>query len=714
MLTEMNPAPAEEPAVKTESSEAATALVVPPARAALVEQWQKKVRGARKYWGDAFKRMEKCQHIAAEGADEEWTKDEDRYVVPVVARHINLAVAQLYARDPKALAKRRKRLMFKLWDGDPQSYQAALMMVQPPPTVIQTPMGGIDAISGMPWEPNPNAVALVEEVQAAQMEAQMLDKLGKTLEILWNHYTGEQANGFKQQMKALVRRTKVNGIAYVKLLFQRELQRHPEIGAQIDDATEQLSVLQQRQRQLSEGEIEESDAKAEELRLLVKKLQADEYVIAREGPVFDFPESTAILVEPKVKHIKTLTGAGWTAHEFEFTPEEIEQTYKVKVSGAFKEYAPETDKTCDDGEKPKHVARVYEVEHKKNCETFAICDGYPDFLREPGSPDVKIERFWTLFPLVFNEIEHKSKKIPPSDVWLLRHPQSETNRSREALREHRISARPKYAATKGALSETDRTLLSSGAAHTVVELQGLKPGQDVNQLVQAIKPAPIDPNIYSVQEHFVDIQRTVGTQEANLGGTSRGSATEASISEQSRSTSLSDNIDDLDDLLTELARAFAQLCLMELSRETVEEIVGPGAVWPDTPQRREEIVKDLYLDIKAGSSGRPNAAADLAKMERGMPFLLQLPGIPPKPLAEKYIQLLDMGFDIDDVYMEGLPSIQAINAMAAKAAAQPSTGDPATDPGAQGAEGGQNAPRSAENEPQGQPAYPAAEQPVGA
>ena len=152
---------------------------------------------------------------------------------------------------------------------------------------------------------------------------------------------------------------------------------------------------------------------------------------------------------------------------------------------------------------------------------------------------------------------------------------------------------------------------------------------------------------------------------------------------------------------------------MELSKETVVEIVGPGAVWPDTPLSREQARKDLWLEIRAGSSGRPNAAAELQKLERALPFLLQMPGIPPKPLAEKFVQLLDFGMTIKDIFVEGLPSIQAINATAAKAAAQPQTGNPATNPAEQGPQGAQNAQQPPGGQPGGQPAYPSSGESVG-
>src|SRR3546814_6027780 len=93
---------------------------------------------------------------------------------------------------------------------------------------------------------------------------------------------------------------------------------------------------------------------------------------------------------------------------------------------------------------------------------------------------------------------------------------------------------------------------------------------------------------------------------ANLGGAAGATATESSIAEGSRISSLESNTDDLDELLTTLARATGQLMLMELSVEKVIEIVGPGAAWPNLD--REAIVSEIFLEIGAGSSGRPNAA----------------------------------------------------------------------------------------------------------
>jgi len=152
-------------------------------------------------------------------------------------------------------------------------------------------------------------------------------------------------------------------------------------------------------------------------------------------------------------------------------------------------------------------------------------------------------------------------------------------------------------------------------------------------------------------------------------------------------------------MLTALARSMGQLMLLELSAETVKEIAGPGAVWPELPPSRETIAKDLFLSIEAGSSGRPNKAAEMANLERAMPYVVQIPGFNPMPLGKKYATLLDL--DLEDAYVEGLPSIVAMNQSSPMAGAGPEG-----DPNQQGGKGADNAPKPGGNEQGAQPAYP--------
>lgn len=668
-----------------ENTETTEQPEVPEGRAALVKQMIEKVQKGRDHFDKTFKAMKVSQDFARYGSDREW-RESGKYAVPILPRYINQTVSNLYAKNPKTVFKRRPRLDYQLWDGRSDTLQAAMQMAQ---------------------QGDQQSMMLIQEVLSVRQHNTMLDRMGMTAQILYQYFLDEQGANFKQQLKAAVRRSKTCKVAWIKIGFQRQLEERPEVSQGIADSTSKLAEIQAALQKIADGDpaYDETSAEAEKLRLNLQDLQRDQFIAAREGLVFDFPKSDQIIVDPKCTHLKSLTGAEWVAHMFEMDKDDILETWKVDVGSDFTAY--DRDGKPYDGDKEKACARVFQVWDIENQQVSVVCEGYKDFLEEPHTPDVWIERFWPFFPIVFNETEHYEEIYPLSDVEQAKDIQEEYNRSREALREHRIAARPYWVEGIG-LSDEEKANLSNHPAHAVVSLPTLGTGQKVEDLLQRGPTAPIDPNLYELESHFTDLTRVVGYQEAQFGSVSGATATESSIAQHSQSASQSDNVDDLDEVLTELAKAGGQILFTQMSKDKVIEIVGEGAVWPDTPMTREEAAKEIYLETEAGSSGRPNKAADLANMERGMPFLLQLPDLKPQPIAKKYLSLLDI--DVDEAIADGVPSITALNAIIAKMGAnqgaQP-TGDPRTDPNSQGAEGAQNAPSTESGGPGPQPAYPA-------
>jgi hypothetical protein len=172
------------------------------------------------------------------------------------------------------------------------------------------------------------------------------------------------------------------------------------------------------------------------------------------------------------------------------------------------------------------------------------------------------------------------------------------------------------------------------------------------------------------------------------------------------------NIDDIDDMLSGIARTGSQILLQECSVDTAKRVVGEGAVWPE--MSKQQIADELWLKIEAGSTGRPNQAQEIANAERLFPLLMQLPGIKPEFLAKELIKRLDDKLDITQAFQSMLPSILAMNGMASRMGAGmegpggPMGGPPGPPvPGAGPAQG----PAGAMNAPQGPP--PGAQRPPG-
>lgn len=680
---------------ETSGVERETPILSEPVRQ-FVTKWQSKIRSAKKFYENDFKRMRDDMMIARQGASNDWIES-GNFTVPIINRYLNQAVASLYAKNPTATALRRKTLDFTNWDGKPDSAMAALQAVQ------------AGDLSQMP---------ILLDIEQGRQKKQMIDRLGKTLEILFDYFANEQKPRLKPAMKSLVRRTKTTGVGYIMLGFQRQFaQNSPDETARLEDYRNQMGELQRRMQDLADGEMTpERENEKYEIETLIKQFENPSNKLLREGPVFMFPGSTTIIPDPNTKEIMGFIGAGWVVREFHKTPDETQKLYKVDVRKGFTPYVEngagelaeyhrlsELENDSAEGTSPvdkkSGLVCIWEVYNKDLNEVFTIADGYAGFLKPCAEPEYWMEGFWPIFAITFNASENEDKLFPLSDVHQLKHTQLEYNRSREYRRLHREANKPKYMVTKGRLSKEDRAKLENHEAHAVIELDGMQTGEQVINMIQRFQSVPIDPALYETNSEMEDVLRTVGAQEASMGSSSGGTATESSIAESGRMTSLSSNVDDLDEFLSDVVSACGQLMLMELSKETVTEIAGVGAVWPEL--NREQIAKEVLLKVKAGSSGRPNKAAELANMERGMPYLLQLPGINPYPLAKRYADLLEI--DIEDIIIEGMPSITAINAQMGRAPGMGAGGP--NDPAAQGAAGAVNAPSTVANEPGPQPSY---------
>lgn len=699
-------------------------VIVPDAIRKPVKKWQKEIRADKYYFEKVYKRMRENMEYARLGADKKWV-DGDNYVVPIINRFINQAVAALYAKNPKAQAKRKPKLLYANWDGTKEEAAAALQLVQ---------TGG---------DPTGQAQLVLQDVQASEQYTKMMTKMGRTLEILFEYFTGEDFPDFKKRMKANVRRAKTTGVGYVETSFHRAMEPDPDVIERIGDMQQEIALIKSRQADLKDGEYEKDDTRALELESMLKTLEEEKMKIVLEGLTFDFPRSTDIIPHRACTQLNGFIGCDYVTREYAMEIEEIQSLFSVDVSKSYKIYVAddrksgtvEADTTGNsqegdrgdnadsdsmikyDKKDPKGKACVWRVMNKKTRQEFWLCDGYPGYLREPKAPDNQVHGFWTIFTLIFNEVEDEVEVFPPSDVHYLKHPQREYNNARQGVREHRKANRPKYFVKKGAIEEADKAAIESAPAHAVIEVSGIEGNMTIEQLIMPYKGVAIDPNMYATGEIMKDVLYGVGAQSADLGQTGDATATESSIAEQGRASTLASNVDDLDEHLTEIARISSQILLQQMNKQSVIEIVGPGAVWPEMDN--EMVAKELFLEIRAGSAGRPNQAAELAALERAMPMLIQIGSIAPPVLAKKYCDLLNL--DEEEFIIEGMPSILALNAMAQQHAqavgqiatntassaidaqhAPPQGGPPSVIPGASA--GGASSPQVPHHNPMANPA----------
>lgn len=666
------------------------------------------IKEDKKFHEKAFKQMRVDMFLARNGY---LPNDEpSKYKANLAGRHVKQKTAALYAKNPKAIARRRETMDFLVWDENPASLQLAMQTIQQATQLLaQQP---IDPATNMPIaDPDPamveaftKAQQVVADFQQGMQRRTEIQKTGKTLEILYSQAMREQKPlDFKTGMKKLVRRACTTSVGYVELAFQREYGPRPAMTEKLADARARLDHLRVLAEKMADTEnpILPDDPEIAELDMAVKAMEAEPEIIVREGLIVDFPASTKVIPDKLCRSLVGFIGSRHLTLEYMYTCDQVRELFGVDLGKNYTGYKadgtsgtadePSENIIRDDGAEPitpatkgEGLVCVWKQYDKPSGLVYYVADGYDKFLREPAAPDVFVEDFWPVYALTFNDVESEDSLFPPSDVWLMTDQQEEYNMSRQGMREHRKAARPRWTYANGKIEKEDAGLLANAAPFTATAIN-LGPGEKLSDVLDVIPVPGVDPNLYETGQIFTDIQLVVGSSEAQFGGTAKATATESAIAANSSASNDGSSIDDLDAFLTVVARASGQILLREMSEEQVKIIAGPGAVWPHLTLA--DIANELYLEIQAGSTGKPNQAVEMANWEKMLPFLIQMPGLSPNWLARETVRRLDDNADLTEALAEGLPSIMAQNGMT-----QLSTGDPATDPNAQGGQGSQNAP----------------------
>ena len=655
---------------------------------AYIQWWEDRILKAKQYWSDDYKKMKEDSDFIDGLQWPNQEKDDDRYVVNICQSEVTASVSTLYAKNPTFTVKRKPKLDFAIWDEDIDTLRNAQLL-------------GESAIaSGQPLPPE--IKALMDDVNQGKLNRSILDKTGKTLEIVFDHQLAKQHPTFKGEMKQVVRRVETHGAAFIKLNFQRVNQMAPEDVTKIADLNSRLKHIENLSENQEGSAGRDLMKEREELQNSIKSLQEQEYVVASEGLTYHFPRAPMLIVDPACTQLRGFLGARFLAEEFHLTRDQIKEVYGLDVgasvsASAYCRQSGSSNEAWSVGRKRDNserdyddIYRVWEVYHLDSGSVFTICEGFSEYLRAPAAPNVILERFYPYYSLLFNETESSRTIYPQSTVRAIRHPQREFNRSKEALRQHRIASKPHYVTVDGSLDQEDEVNMETAPAHATIKLKALQPGQSADELFQQVRKHGIDQNVYETGSIRDDVRLITRRSEASLGGVSRATATADSIAEDSRQVEDRSKSDDLDEVLSEIARDSGIVLMMNMSKEEVQKIAGIGAMWPESGA--QDIIQDLYLEIQAGSSGRPNRALEVSTFQRLFPILVQTPGIKPSWLAKTAVELADSSIDLTEAYLEGLPSIQALNQLAG-AAAQTGTGNPETDPTQQGAEGANAQPR---------------------
>lgn len=308
------------------------------------------------------------------------------------------------------------------------------------------------------------------------------------------------------------------------------------------------------------------------------------------------------------------------------------------------------------------------------------------FWVKPGFNPPATTRFYPYFVLCTSEVD--GQRHPQSLVARSAKLMDEYNRIGSAEAEHRRRIKPKMAFHAGAMDQEEADKLVKGVTGEYIPLKLTSPQLDLRNLLVPVNYPQMDMAVYSRAGITTELERIWGIQEALSGSVNTAkTATEADIQQQGFQARSSSRRDSEESQLSDLAQYTCEISRVYLSDEDVRFIAGPAAFWPPY-MGPDDLTEFVRIEIRAGSSGKPNTALErqswanlLPLLQTGITQIGQLRGASPEAMADAMEQLMRLTaersgerFDIDQLIPQNDGTQPAMPAQAAPGSAPPPQG----------------------------------------
>lgn len=336
--------------------------------------------------------------------------------------------------------------------------------------------------------------------------------------------------------------------------------------------------------------------------------------------------------------------AGWIAHRvymdydlfgstFNVTPAEIGQIKLYDGTGALigdKHWSPSLNQFDNEGpsdrqdfEASTNMGRcaVWEMWNRKDGRVYVWAEGMRRFLRN-SCPTIVGRRWYPFYFLPFNRVTGRA--LPLSDTVLTSPLQDELNRRRTQEAEAQAACFPRIFIKRGVLSKDERNALNASAPYEAIELDT---PEDVAKAFAETKPLPFNPALYARNDTRMELEMMSGISRNAAGSSSAEGqlATGQAIANEQMGVQVDYRRSLLDEMIFDIMYDLAYMAVQFFPEENIKAICGPNAYWPLL--ERETFLRQLKLDVRAGSSGRPDAEKNLKvyEMLAGMTQQLGLP-----------------------------------------------------------------------------------------
>ena len=469
---------------------------------------------------------------------------------------------------------------------------------------------------------NPDiSVSPSESVEQGKYKA--IRAFSKTLEVVLRRCVIVDGK-LKKRAKSTIRSVLTTGVGWIKAAYQREYRKDPIIQGRIADAQDNIARIEILVKKMKDNGENSSnhDAHRAELQQQMAALEQQVEVKAAEGMVYDRVLTEDIFVlDDSIKDFDNYLQADAISHRVWFKESKYEDTFGKKPPTDATTYKqPKDDDGSSGTEKYDKWYAVHEIWDRTSQTVFTKCEGSLTWCREPYQPQSG-ERWYPFFGLAYNLVDGQFEPLP--DTILYKELQFEYNLTRTNFAEHRKEHLPGFAFRKGGgLTEGDVDRLINRKINEAIPVEG-DPNRPISDDLMELGGSNIDPLVYDVSPIQRDLDLMAGLTDASRSVlTTAKTLGEAEILRESMMSRTAERQDINEDWMQEICQFTAEILIQELTIQQVQRISGPGASWPQ--MTKEEIFDMVRIDIRAGSTGKPNKEKERQQWIEFMPTFQEM------------------------------------------------------------------------------------------
>jgi hypothetical protein len=527
------------------------------------------------------------------------------------------------------------------------------------------------------------------EVTARRDARDAKRRFNRTLEIIISD--AWRKGGLQPQAETSTGAGLTTGIGWFKGTWHEDRGLDPVTARRVNTIQDNLALLDERRATLADGDAGNIDAARQELNEILLGLRSQTEVVINRGMTIDAISSDDLTFPIGVTDVTKPCDSPWIDHRLFMTMADAKRmfgkTVKLEKLKSATSYSQRKPQAPAGGVTPMFNAEadlnpsqftsgeataVTKTEFERDGQGTFVCvhetwdrdagvvrtmiEGVKCYVRPPKAPDIATTRFYPFFCTAFTKAD--GQRYPQSLVWRSFKLQDEYNRTRSAWAEARRRSKLGIMFDETAIDPDGVTKLTTSATG---EWTGIKVGMG-KRIDQVFWPRPyvkIDPAVYDTVPIRRDFEDIWGIQQALQGSVKvEQTATEAEIQQQGFGARTGAMRDAQDKTFSEFGQYTAEIVLQRLTPVDAKAIAGPGAEWV-VGFKASDLASLCRVDIKAGSSGKPNTAAQRAAWSVALPQLQaaivqigQLRGAPPTVIADKLEKLVAHTFEVSGLDMD--------------------------------------------------------------